>query len=164
LFALELSRRQPVAVSPQRAARARAVRSRVRPGDDTRPGRGADCGGRYRRSAGDFSAQHPSAGQGHALLQARAAARPLAAVHEFLERCARAWLVWAPEGFGWDCFRSYEAAVCGSVPLMNRPTIERYQPLIEGVHALYYDVEPGELGRAVMAALADRDRLVAIAA
>jgi hypothetical protein len=83
---------------------------------------------------------------------------------EYLARCARAHLVWSPEGFGWQCFRTYEAALCGSVALCNRQTIERYRPLIDGVHALYYDVEPGELTRVVKNALADRDRLRTIAA
>lgn len=85
-------------------------------------------------------------------------------VGAYLERCARAWLVWTPEGFGWQCFRTYEAAVCGSVPLANRQSIERHRPLVDGVHGLYYDVEPGGLAAAVRSALADRTRLVAMAA
>ena len=64
---------------------------------------------------------------------------------EFYRRCAQAWIVWSPEGLGWDCFRHYEALGCGSVPLINQPTIERHRPLINGVHALYYDPEPGFL-------------------
>lgn len=82
---------------------------------------------------------------------------------EFYRRCAQAWIVWSPEGLGWDCFRHYEALACGSVPLINQPTIERYRPLIDGVHALYYDPEPGFLAAAVEAALADKDRLRTIA-
>lgn len=82
---------------------------------------------------------------------------------EFYRRCAQAWIVWSPEGLGWDCFRHYEALGCGSVPLINQPTIERHQPLVHGVHALYYDPEPGFLTKAVEAALADKDRLRAIA-
>jgi hypothetical protein len=82
---------------------------------------------------------------------------------EFYRRCAQAWLVWSPEGLGWDCFRHYEALGCGSVPLINQPTIERYRPLVHGVHALYYDPEPGFLTQAVDAALADKDRLRVIA-
>ena len=40
---------------------------------------------------------------------------------EYLRRCARAWLTWSPEGFGYECFRTYEAAICGSVlPVVNR--------------------------------------------
>jgi hypothetical protein len=56
----------------------------------------------------------------------------------------------------------YEAAICGAAPLAGRPSIERFRPLIEGVHAVYYDTEPGELARTVRTALADRDRLRAI--
>jgi hypothetical protein len=82
---------------------------------------------------------------------------------EFYTRMAQSWLTWSPEGLGWDCFRHYEAALCGSVPLMNWPTIERYQPLRDGEHAVYYDNEPGGLTRAVVAALADRPRLGTIA-
>ena len=83
-------------------------------------------------------------------------------IDEYLARCARAHLVWSPEGYGWQCFRTYEAAICGAAPLCSRQGIERYRPLMEGVHAVYYDVEPGELSRAAKAALADRDRLRAI--
>ncbi len=82
---------------------------------------------------------------------------------EFYRRAAAALLVWSPEGFGWDCFRHYEAAICGSVPLISNPTIERYRPLIDGEHAIYYDIEPGGLTRAVQAALADRPRLAVMA-
>lgn len=82
---------------------------------------------------------------------------------EFLARCAAAWLVWSPQGLGWDCFRHYEAAACGSVPLISQPAIERHRPLLDGVHALYYDIEGDGLERAVRAALADTDRLRTIA-
>jgi Glycosyl transferases group 1 len=82
---------------------------------------------------------------------------------EFYRRCAQAWIVWSPEGFGWDCFRHYEALACGSVPLMNLPSIERHQPLINGIHSLYYDPEPGFLTAAIEQALADRDQLQTIA-
>lgn len=82
----------------------------------------------------------------------------------FYERCAAARLVWSPEGLGWDCFRHYEAAAAGSVPLINQPTIERHRPLVCGEHALYYDPEPGGLTRAVRSALADRPALARIAA
>lgn len=81
---------------------------------------------------------------------------------DYLARCARAHLVWSPHGFGWQCFRTYEAALCGTAPLCSRADVERYQPLIDGIHAIYYDIEPGALTRAVKAALADRDRLRAI--
>lgn len=81
----------------------------------------------------------------------------------FYERCARAYLVWSPEGYGWDCFRHYEAAACGSVPLVNYPTIRRHRPLEEGVHCLYYPPEPGGLAAAVRRALEDKEKLVAMA-
>jgi hypothetical protein len=83
---------------------------------------------------------------------------------EYLARCARAHLVWSPAGFGWQCFRTYEAAGCGAVALCGRSPIERHRPLLEGVHAIYYDTEPGELTRAVKTALGDRARLRAMGA
>jgi hypothetical protein len=82
---------------------------------------------------------------------------------EFYERCARAWLVWSPEGFGWDCFRHYEAAACRSVPVINRPRIAWHRPMEDGVHCFFYDPERGGLGRAIRAALADKARLRAMA-
>jgi hypothetical protein len=82
---------------------------------------------------------------------------------EFYRRCAQAWIVWSPEGLGWDCFRHYEALGCGSVPLINQPTIERHRPLLDGVHALYYGPERGFLTGAIEHALADKDRLRTIA-
>ena len=88
--------------------------------------------------------------------------QPLA-LDEYLARCARAWMVWSPAGYGWQCFRTSEAALCGSVPLVSRPTIEEYRPLVEGEQVLYHGVEPGGLGRAVRAALADRGRLLKMA-
>jgi hypothetical protein len=83
---------------------------------------------------------------------------------EFYRRCGRAWITWSPAGYGWDCFRHYEAPLCGSVPLMNEPSIVRHAPLRAGEHALYYRAAPGELGRVVRAALADRPGLARIAA
>jgi hypothetical protein len=83
---------------------------------------------------------------------------------EFYRRCAAAWLVWSPEGLGWDCFRHYEAPACGAVPLINQPALDRHAPLLHGEHALYYDAELGGLTRAVTAALADKEALTRIAA
>ena len=77
----------------------------------------------------------------------------------FMDRMSRSWLSWSPEGMGWDCYRHYEAAIVQSIPVMNHPTIFRHAPLREGEHAFYYDVEPGGLERAVVSALADKDRL-----
>ncbi len=83
---------------------------------------------------------------------------------EFIRRAASAKLVWSPEGYGWDCFRHYEAPLCWSVPVINQATIERYQPLLDGEHAYYYDPEPGGLERVVVRALSDPERLVAMSA
>jgi glycosyltransferase involved in cell wall biosynthesis len=82
---------------------------------------------------------------------------------EFYKRCARAWLVWSPVGYGWDCFRHYEASACGSVPLISYPTIERHAGLIDGVHAIFYDPSPGSLTNAAIKALENRVRLEKIA-
>ncbi len=98
------------------------------------------------------------AGQGvHVDISDRRLERP-----EFYARCASAHLVVSPEGHGWDCFRHYEAAACGSVPLMNLPSILRYRPFTHGVDGLYYAPEPGGLTAAVLEALADRSRLLAM--
>jgi len=78
---------------------------------------------------------------------------------EYLARCAQAWLVWAPAGYGWDCFRAYEAALAGSVPLISRQTVERHQPFVENEHCFYYDLEPGQLAQAAKRALSNRERL-----
>ena len=82
---------------------------------------------------------------------------------EFYRRCAAAWIVWSPEGFGWDCFRHYEALACGAVPLVNLPTIDRHRPLIAGEHALYYAPEPGGLTRTLSEALKDKPALTRMA-
>ncbi len=82
---------------------------------------------------------------------------------EYFARCARAWLVWSPEGYGWDCFRHYEAPLCGAVPLISRPTIYRYAPLRDGEHCFTYDVEGDDLQAVVIRALCDRPRLTAMA-
>lgn len=82
---------------------------------------------------------------------------------EFYRRSARAFLVWSPEGAGWDCVRHYEVPLCGSVPLVNRPWIVRHQPLQDGEHCVFYDPESGGLAAAIRTALADKERLKRIA-
>ena len=73
---------------------------------------------------------------------------------------ARAWLTWSPEGLGWECFRHYEAPFAFSVPIINSPTIIRYRPLIDGIHAFYYcPDEPNALAEKVKTALGDKKRL-----
>jgi len=78
---------------------------------------------------------------------------------EFRQRMSRAWLTWSPEGLGWDCFRHYEALNCGSVPVINSPTIKRYQPLREGLHAFFYHAESGNLGNCVRGAISNKAKL-----
>jgi hypothetical protein len=78
---------------------------------------------------------------------------------EFHRRLARAWLAWAPSGFGWQSYRAGEASQCLAVPLVDNPFVERHRPLLNGAHLFYYDVEPGGLARAAEAALADKERL-----
>jgi hypothetical protein len=82
---------------------------------------------------------------------------------EYLRHCARAWLVWSPPGRGWDCFRHYEAAAAGSVPVMICPSIRAYEPFVDGVHGFYYDGECDSLMRVVTNALRDRPRLLQMA-
>jgi hypothetical protein len=82
---------------------------------------------------------------------------------EFVRRAASAHLVWSPEGYGNDCFRHYEAPMCWSVPLINRMSIERYAPLQDGVHAVYYEVEGDGLINAAKKALMDREKLSSMA-
>jgi hypothetical protein len=83
---------------------------------------------------------------------------------EFLRRCAEAWLVWSPEGAGWDCMRHYWAPLMGSVPLLNHPDTFRHRPLIDQVHAFYYGVEGDDLKRVARMALSDKARLRQMAA
>ncbi|MCB1745224.1 MAG: glycosyltransferase family 1 protein [Gammaproteobacteria bacterium] len=77
----------------------------------------------------------------------------------FLQRTADAWLAWSPEGLGWDCMRHYEIAGCGTVQLVNYPSIHRHRPFLDGQHCILYGVEPGGLAGAVRRALADKPRL-----
>jgi hypothetical protein len=82
---------------------------------------------------------------------------------DFFKACSLSWLVWSPEGQGWDCYRHYEALLLHSVPLINFPTIERLCPLRHGEHCLYYRPETGGLSDAIESALKDHDRLSKIA-
>jgi hypothetical protein len=82
---------------------------------------------------------------------------------EFYARCAAARMVLSPQGYGWDCFRHYESAACGSVPVMNYPQILQHQPMQDGVNCFYYPPEPGGLAATVKRALEDKDRLVVMA-
>jgi hypothetical protein len=82
---------------------------------------------------------------------------------DFYRRMSQAWLAWSPSGHGWDCYRHYEAPQCLSVPVINYPTISRYQPLEDGVHAIYYPPEGDGLSRVIETALVNKERLKQIA-
>ncbi len=82
---------------------------------------------------------------------------------EFLERCSRSWLVWSPEGQGWDCWRHYEALAMGAVPIINYPSIDRYQPLLDREHCFLYGCEGSSLLDTLADALSDKDRLLRMA-
>ena len=82
---------------------------------------------------------------------------------EYLARCARAWLTWSPEGYGWECLRHYEASLCLSVPVLSPPGIIRHFPLLDRVHAIYYRAEGDGLRDAIVGALTDKPRLEAMA-
>ena len=82
---------------------------------------------------------------------------------EYLARCARAWLTWSPEGYGWECLRHYQASLCLSVPVLSPPGIARHRPLVDRVHALHYAPEGDGLRTAMMTALADKAALAAMA-
>jgi len=84
-------------------------------------------------------------------------------LEEYLQRCARAWLVWSPEGMGRDCFRHYEAPLCWSVPVINHAPILRYRPLIDGTHCFYYDAKGDNLEQVIVRALSDKTRLLSMA-
>lgn len=82
---------------------------------------------------------------------------------EFYERLARARLAFSPEGLGWDCFRHYEAALHGAVPVIGYPSILRHAPMQDREHCFFYSPEPGGLSTTVRRALADHDRLATMA-
>jgi hypothetical protein len=82
---------------------------------------------------------------------------------DFMDALARAWLVLSPEGYGWDCYRHYEACLAGSVPLINRPTYRRPLFLQDRVHCFYYYPTEGALVELLLAALANKDKLMRMA-
>ena len=79
---------------------------------------------------------------------------------EYMALAGRALISWSPEGFGFDCNRTYEVAGAGSVPLLKVSPIQAYAPFTDTVNALFYTHEGHDLYQATAAALADRGRLV----
>jgi len=82
---------------------------------------------------------------------------------EFMAALARSWLVLSPEGYGWDCYRHYEACLAGSVPVINKPRYRRRLYLADGVHCFYYDADRDSLAERLLALLADKGRLLRMA-
>ena len=81
-------------------------------------------------------------------------------LEEYMARSARARIVWSPEGYGEQCFRHYEAPLCGAVPVISRSSRILHRPLEEGVHCFHYDADvSGDLSRVLREALRDRSRL-----
>ncbi len=83
---------------------------------------------------------------------------------EFMRRMAAAWLVWSPSGGGWDCYRHYESAFAGSVPVIDAPPLGRPRPYDDPAECFYYRPEGDALEQTVLRALADKERLRAMAA
>lgn len=79
---------------------------------------------------------------------------------EFYEMVQRSYLVWSPEGTGWQCFKHYETCAMASVPVISYPTIWQDMPLQDGVNCFYYDPEQEGLIEVVKRALLDKHRLV----
>jgi hypothetical protein len=85
-------------------------------------------------------------------------------IQEFWDLMRKSWITWSPEGLGWDCYRHYEAALVQSVPLINQGGILRYRPLVNNVHALYYEVEERKMLDVITKALEDKDKLLRMSA
>jgi hypothetical protein len=82
---------------------------------------------------------------------------------KFNEALSASWLVWSPEGSGWDCYRHYEVCLAGSVPVINYPSVRRHAPLLDGIHCIYYGMEGDDLLQKAKTALADKARLTEMA-
>jgi len=80
----------------------------------------------------------------------------------YYDLLSRSLICWSPEGFGFDCYRTYEAAALGAAPLLKHPPILQYQPFEEGKNGLYYRHEAADLYDRLKAALEDRERLRAM--
>ncbi|MBA2269850.1 MAG: glycosyltransferase family 1 protein [Chthoniobacterales bacterium] len=77
----------------------------------------------------------------------------------FHELCAQSLLCWSPEGFGSDCYRHYEIAACGSVPLRKHSPLYPYAPLRENVDCVYYSHESFDIYEVARRALGRREEL-----
>lgn len=78
---------------------------------------------------------------------------------EFLEKVARSFLVWSPEGIGYQCYRTFEAALCASVPVLSHPTIWQHAPFENGLHSIHYSADGDDLVTKICLALKNRETL-----
>jgi hypothetical protein len=83
---------------------------------------------------------------------------------EYLALAARSLVCWSPEGFGFDCFRTYEVAALGSVPLLKTPPIQAHAGFRAGVDALFYTHEALDLHDVLKASLGEPARLAEMGA
>ena len=77
----------------------------------------------------------------------------------YFERASRALLAWSPEGYGYECYRTYEMAALGCVPILQYPTIQRHAPFADGESVLHYFIDDDSLYHVVKRALDDRNKL-----
>lgn len=79
---------------------------------------------------------------------------------EYLALLQRSHLTLSPEGYGYHCFRHYEAMLCGSVPVINLARQDYITDLRDQENCLMYDpTRQGELSRVVKAALRNKPHL-----
>ncbi len=83
---------------------------------------------------------------------------------EYYQLATKSLICWSPEGFGYDCYRTYEVAALGSVPLLKAPPITCYKPFKNHESGIYYLHESLDLYDAVKSALQNREALVKMGA
>lgn len=77
---------------------------------------------------------------------------------EFKEVVSQTWLCLSPSGIGWDCYRHYEVAVYGSLPVLTPPSITCHKPYTHGENA--YFLNPNEdWTERLIGWLQDKDKL-----
>lgn len=85
-------------------------------------------------------------------------------INKFWEEMSKAYLIYSPEGLGWDCIRHYEASLVQSVPVINHPTTRRHQGLQSGRHCFFYEPFCDSLKTVIKSALVDKDKLLEMGA
>lgn len=64
----------------------------------------------------------------------------------------------SPPGLGWDCYRHYEAALFGVVPIVARPYVLQDAPFTHGVNCIHYDPQI-PLSKQIPTWFSDKERL-----